>query len=127
MADAVFVVDDGMDIITNRIKGSGTEPKYLGIGTGATGAAADDTGLETASAEARTSGTTTQVTTTVTNDTYQVVAAVTSLSTQTVTEIALYDASTSGNCFLHGTFSGIPLNADDAVQFTVKVKFDQSA
>ena len=74
----------GKGITTNRIKGSGTEPAYVGIGVGATGAArtaaVGDTALSTA-VETRTLGTSTQQTTSVTNDTYQVVGTVTATST----------------------------------------------
>lgn len=124
MADAVYVVAGGHSIETNRLKGTGTEPKFCGWGTGATAALPADTGLETAAAEARTDGTSTQQTTTVANDTYQVIAAITCAGAgKTITEIALYDALTAGNVYLHGTFSGIPLSISDAVQFTIKVKY----
>ena len=44
---ATFVVDGGLDITTNRIKGSGTEPLNVGWGTGAGTAARGDTSLFT--------------------------------------------------------------------------------
>jgi hypothetical protein len=126
MADVCVITNVGLGLTTGRIKGSNSlEPKYLGWGTGTTPAAITDTGLQTPSAEARTNGTSTQETTTIANDTYQVVAAVASLSNQTITEIGLFDASVAGNMYLHATFSGLPLNAEDAVQFTVKVKQTQ--
>ena len=52
-ADVVKVVNNGLAIITNRIAGAGTEPKWVHWGTGATAAAVANTALETARAEAR--------------------------------------------------------------------------
>lgn len=98
-----------------------TRPTYIGWGTGTTAAAATDTGLETASAEARTNGTPTQQTTTVAGDTFQVVGTVTSTSSQTISEAALFDASTAGNCYVHGVFTGIPLGNGDSIAFTVQI------
>lgn len=126
MADAIFVVDKGLDIVTNRIIGAGTEPKFIGWGTGTTPATAGDTGLQTPGTEARVSGTSSRVQTSTANDTYQVVGTITcSGAAKAITEVALYDASTNGNCFLHGTFSPINVNVGDSIQFTIKSVFNQ--
>jgi hypothetical protein len=126
MADTVKILDDGMAIITNRIKGAGTEPKFVGWGVGTTAAANDDTGLETASAEARTECTTTRQQTNVANDTYRAVGSITCAGAgKAITEIALFDASTDGNAFLRATFSEINVNVGDSIEFTVNSVFDQ--
>lgn len=98
-----------------------TKPSYIGWGTGSTAAANADTGLQTPSAEARTNGTATRTTTSVTNDTFQVVGTITSSSSQTISEAALFDASTSGNCYVHGVFTGIALGNGDSIAFTVQI------
>ncbi len=124
MADVVKVVNAGLAIITNLLSGlGGTVPKYVGWGTGTTPATTSDSGLETPSAESRTDGTPTRETDTVTNDTFQVVGAIESASTQAITEVGLFDAATSGNLFLHGTFSAINVNSGDSIQFTIKTVF----
>jgi len=126
MADAIFVVDKGLDIITNRLVGAGTEPNYIGWGTGTTPATAVDTGLQTPGAETRVFGTSSRVQTSTANDTYQVVGIITcSSAAKAITEVALYDAPTGGNCFLHGTFSPINVNVGDSIQFTIKSVFNQ--
>lgn len=128
MANSAYVVDNGLAIVTNRLIGNGTEPKYIGWGTGTTDATQTDTGLQTASAEARTSGTSSQQTTNTTNDTYQVTGSILSLSTQTISELALFDALTDGNCYLHAVFNGadaIALDAGDSVAFTIKSVYNQ--
>lgn len=120
---ATKVVNAGLAIITNRMKGAGTEPVHVAWGTGAGTTAVTDTTLFTEAAEARTAGTSTRVTTTVTNDTYQVVGTITSLSAQTITNAGLFDAAAAGNLFLKGDFTGIPLAINDSIQFTIQAQF----
>lgn len=117
---ANVLTNAGRAIIANRIKGSGTEPVYVAWGTGAGTAAAADTTLFTESAEARVAGTSTVVTTTVTNDTYQVVGTITASATRAITNAGLFDASTSGNLFVKGDFATVNLATGDAIQFTIK-------
>lgn len=120
---ATVIANTGKAIVTNRLKGAGTEPNYAHWGTGAGTAAATDTTLFIASAEARVAGTSTQQTTTTTSDTYQVVATITSAGTQTITNFGLFDASTAGNLFLKGDFTGVALAASESIQFTAKAVF----
>lgn len=120
---ATVITNAGRDIITNRIKGSGTEPVYVGWGTGAGTAAVADTTLFTEASESRVSGTSSRVTTSVTNDTYQVVGTITADGSKTITNAGLLDASTSGNLFLKGDFTGVALVAGESIQFTMKAQF----
>lgn len=123
---ATVLTTAGKGITTNRIKGSGTEPAYVGIGVGATGAARTaavaDTALSTA-VETRTLGTSTQQTTSVTNDTYQVVGTVTATATRAVDEAGLFDAVSSGNMYLSATFPVVNLASGDSIQATLKVQY----
>lgn len=134
---ATFVVDAGLDITTNRIKGSGTEPLNIGWGTGAqTTTTRSDTGLGPTTVErdvdlagttgSRTAGTSTRQTTNTTNDTYQVVGTRTATGAGTVTCAGLFDNVTigSGNMYLKGDFVGIGLSSGDAIQFTIKAVYD---
>lgn len=120
---ATVVTDAGRGIITNRIAGSGTEPKHVAWGTGAGTAAVADTTLFTESAESRTSGTSSRVTTSVTNDTYQVVGTITATGSRTITNAGLFDAATSGNLFVKGDFTGVVLASGESIQFTFQVQF----
>lgn len=119
---ATLLVNGGKAIVTNRIKGAGTEPNYVAWGTGAGTTAATDTTLFT-EVGSRTAGTSTQQTTSTTNDTYQVVGTLTAGSTETITNAGLFDASSSGNLFVKGDFTGITLNSGDSIQFTFKTQF----
>lgn len=94
MATTVVVTAKGREIIVNSMKGTATEPKVLGWGTGSQTAATTDVGPFIESAESRVTGTSTVQTTTTTNDTYQVVGTITSSSTQTIAEVFLTDSAT---------------------------------
>jgi hypothetical protein len=127
---ATLVVNGGKGIITNRLKGAGTEPLNVGWGTGAGTTAAADTTLFTealvtlaAGTTDHTAGTSTQQTTTTTNDTYQVVATRTATGAGTVTNAGLWDAASGGNLFLKGDFTGIGLVSGDSILFTFKAVF----
>mgnify|MGYP003343073302 CR=1 FL=1 len=120
---ATLLVNTGKAIVTNYLNGgAATQPKYVAWGTGAGTTAATDTTLFT-EVTPRVSGTTSQVTTSTTNDTFQVVGTQTAGTSETITNAGLFDASTSGNLFVEGNFTGIPLSTGDSIQFTFKVQF----
>ena len=119
---ATVVTNVGKGIIWNRMLGSGTEAKYVAWGTGSTTAAITQTALVAESAEARTNGTSSRITTTTTNDTYQVTGTITSASGQTIAESGLFDASTTGNMFTRGDFTGVALLTGESIAFTWTVQ-----
>lgn len=122
------VTNAGKALIASRMYDSSgqAEPKYVAMGTGATGAdrtaAAADTALSN-EVETRTSGTSSSVTTTVTGDTHQVTGTVTATSSRSVDEAALFDAAAAGNMYVSATMGVITLAASDSIAFTWKVKF----
>lgn len=121
---ATVFANAGKAITTNRIKGAGTEPNYVAWGTGAGTAAITDTTLFTEATEARTLGTSTQQTTTVTNDTYRVVGAITVAGAgKTITNAGTFDAAAAGNLMVKGDFTGLPLLVGDSITFTVNLAF----
>jgi hypothetical protein len=95
--------------------------KYIGWGTGS-GQTAASNALAAAAAEARTTGTLSQVTTTVTNDTYQVAGTITATGTRAITEVGVFDAAAAGNMDIYGDFSVVNLASGDSISFTIKVK-----
>lgn len=120
---ATLLVDTGKAIVTNYLNGgAATQPKYVAWGTGAGTTAASDTTLFT-EVLPRVSGTTSQVSTSTTDDTFQVVGTQTAGSSVTITNAGLFDASTSGNLFIKGDFTGVPLSSGDSIQFTFKCQF----
>ena len=127
---ATVLTDKGRDITTARLRAVGTEPLNIGWGTGAGTAAVTDLTLFTealvtlaAGTTDHTVGTSSQVTTTVTNDTYQVTGTRTATGTGTVTNAGLWDAASGGNLYMKGDFAGIALVSGDAIAFTIKVKY----
>lgn len=130
---ATVLTDAGRAIITNRLKGSGTEPVYVAWGTGAGTAAVTDTTLFTEKADdlstgsgTRVTGTSTRVTTDVTNDTWQLVGTITATGSGTVTNAGCFDSATiaAGNLFIKGDFTGIGLSSGDSIEFTFKLDID---
>lgn len=130
---ATFVVDAGLGITTDRVKGvGGTEPLHIGWGIGAGTAAATDTALFSevavdlsATTGTRTTGTSSQQTSSTTNDTYRVAGTRTATGAGTVTNAGLFDNNTigSGSLFLKGDFTGIGLASSDSIAFTIDATY----
>lgn len=128
------VVNAGLAQITNRFKGSGTEPVYIGWGSG-TGTTVvanttlfieTDTDGSTTASVTRTTGTSTQQTTTATNDTWQLTGTRTLVTAASfaVTNSGCFDqAALGGNCFIKGDFSTINLNTGDSIAYTIKAVY----
>lgn len=124
---ATVVANTGKANFTQGIRRAGTEPVYIGWGTGAGTSNASDTTLFTedtggSPAYARATGTSSQVTTSTTNDTWQLVGTLTANASKTITNAGCFDASTSGNLAVKGDFSGVALNTNDSIQFTIQVQ-----
>jgi hypothetical protein len=123
---ASLVVSTGKAIISGRMFGtspSQAEPRYLGWGTGAGAGSASSTDVSTPATEARATGTSTQFTTTVTNDTHQVVGTLTANANKTITNVGIFDAGGNGLsafgwsavCHLRWSLAGPQLGRFDPV------------
>jgi hypothetical protein len=126
---ATVVTTIGKAIAAKRHLGSTpaqAEPLYIGMGVGATGAArtavAADTALSTA-VESRVAGTSSNVTVTTANDTYQTVGTITATATRAVDEAGTFDASTAGQMDISATFAVVNLASGDSLQLTFKKTF----
>lgn len=126
-----LVVSTGKAIISGRMIGtspSQAEPRYLGWGTGASAGAASSTNVSTPATEARATGTSTLVTTSVTNDTHQVVGTLTANANKTITNVGIFDAAGTGSPpsggALYAIFDGLSqaLNSGDSIQFTARIQ-----
>ena len=96
MATVVKITSKGREVVAGRMRGgtpTQTEPLNVGWGVGTVAATVFDVGMFKEAAEARVAGTSSLVTITSTNDTYQVVGTITSASGQTIAEALLSDAS----------------------------------
>ena len=127
MADVVYCVDAGLAIITNLMKGSGTEPKWIDQGTGTTPADPADTAMETPGPEDRTVGTSSRATTNEPNDTYRVVGIIAKTAAAAdITEVGTLDALTAGNMGVHATFGAIHLEVGNSITWTIDTALDQA-
>jgi len=97
---------------------------YIAVGTGTTAATATDTQLETEETEnslGRSAGTGTRVTTTVANDTCQIVKSFSVTGSVAVTESGVLNAGAAGILLCRQTFSAINVADGDTLQITWKV------
>lgn len=120
-----MVTTSGKATAANRLQTTPTRnpPKFIAIGTGATGAArtavAADTALST-EVETRATGTESIVTVTAANDAYQTQGTITATGARSVDEAGTFDASTVGNIDISATFGVITLASGDSLQLTFK-------
>ena len=127
MADIVTIVDGGLAIITNRMNGGGTEPKWIDQGTGTTSPTNTDTALETPGPEARTVGVVSRVTTNTAKDTYRVVGTIAKTTAAAdITEVATFDALTAGNMAVRAVVGAIHLELGNSIEWTIDQILDQA-
>jgi len=125
---ANLVTTSGKGLISGRINGVGSPaaPTAMAIGTGAVAANAADTALgaeSTGNGSDRGAGTATLVTTTVANDTCQLVKSWTVLTTFAITEMGIFNNAVSGGTLLvRNVFSAYNLQANDTFEITHKLK-----
>lgn len=120
MANGQVFTNAGRAIASNLVSGlGGTTPHWIGWGTSVTTPVVADTALGTASSEARTVGSLSRTTTSVTNDNVRCTGTITSTQTQAITEVGTFDALTSGNMFIHAVFSAVNVVSGDSIAFTV--------
>jgi hypothetical protein len=126
---ATVVTNKGKAMFADRLRTSPgkytTSPKFLALGVGAHAAertaVAADTALSNEK-ETRTSGTESTITTTQTEDTYQVTGTQTATAERAVDECGLFDASSTGNMFTSATIATDTLLNEDSITWTWKVQ-----
>lgn len=124
---ATVLPDTGKQWIVDKMDDTSvTSMNRIGWGTGAGTAAEANTTLFTEDTDGRATATLSQVTTTVTGDTFQAVGTITSTGTKTITNAGLFDAATedTGNMLIKGDFTGIPLLSGDSIEFTMTLQVD---
>lgn len=121
------ITNAGLAIASNLLSGvGGTVPKWLGVGSGATGAARTavkaDTALSAPVGSRVGTNAPTRQTTTVTNDTVRLQQTYThSGAAAAIDEAGIFDASTSGNMFISATFGVNTLGDGDSLQLTYDI------
>lgn len=126
------IQNNGLANLTGAWAAYATVPKWIQWGTGTGAAASANAVTTTGTGEARTNGTVSQQTTTVTNDTFQVTGTITATNTRAITEVGVFTTqgtggpppvSDLGNMCIYGDFSTINLASNDLIAFTIKVQF----
>lgn len=108
-------------------QGSTAPYAYIAVGTGATAANVTDTTLQTETATSglsRALGTTSRVTTDVTNDTAQITKTFSVSGTVAVTESGVFNAASTGTLLARQTFSAINVVNGDSLTITWKIDVD---
>ena len=100
---------------------TGLATPYVGWGTGAGTAAVGNTTLFTEVTAERAASTQSITTNNVANDRLRNICTLTSVSGATITNAGLFDASSSGNLWVKGDFTGVLLAAGDKIQFTIDI------
>lgn len=121
-----LITSAGKAGLASRIGGAGAEAAftYLAMGTGVTAANIADTTLQTelaTSGLSRANSTTSRVTTTVTNDTAQLLNTFSVTGTVAVTECGILNAASAGTLLSRQVFSAINVVNTDNLQITYKV------
>lgn len=121
------ITNAGKAAVAGLINGVGsTTYTFMAIGSSATVAGATDTALAaeiTSPSLDRIAATASRATTTVTNDTDQLVHTFSSTATQTVQEVGIFDTATSsaGTMISRATFAAKNLTSGDTLQVTHKI------
>lgn len=123
------IQDAGLANLTAAWVAYASLPKFLQWGTGTGAAKSANVVTTTTTTEARTSGTASQQTGSVTNDKYQVTGTITAAGARAITEVGVFDAAgaasppVGGNMGIYGDFAVINLAAGDSIAFTIGVTF----
>lgn len=112
-----------VDVMDPATRSGVADMKHIGWGSGTTAAAVAQTALVSENAEARTSGTVSQPA----SHQYQVSGTITATGSRVVEEVALFDASTSGNMGVRATHGQLNLESGDEVTYTIIVAFKDSS
>lgn len=132
---ANLIVNAGIAGMASRTNGSGGAAAFtsIGQGTGVTAANATDTTLQTGVNASGTgdggvhvlptaSVTASLTTTTITNDTAQLVGTVSELATIAITESGVFNADSAGTMLCRQVFTAVNVVSGDTLQFTWKIK-----
>lgn len=99
---------------------------YLALGTSATAVAATDTTLTaeiTDSGLERAAGTVSRVTTTTTNDTYQITKTWTATGSKTVEEVGVFNAASAGTMLSHALTTSKTVSSGETITGTYSLRF----
>ena len=112
-------------LIGTDTTGGATAFDYIAIGTGTVAAVVGDTTLD--AEEYRQAGTGTTVTTTQTNDTFQLQSTFSITGSHAITEAGVLNAGSNGVLLCRTTFAALNVVSGDSLTFTFKIQVKQGA
>lgn len=115
---ATVLTQVGEEWIVDMLDGGSVGTQYIGWGTGAGTAAKGDTALFTEASETRQAATRSQPAA----DKLRYVGTMTADATKTITNSGVLTLVSGGVLIIHGDFTGIPLNQNDQIQFTIDME-----
>jgi hypothetical protein len=115
---ATVLTQVGEEWIVDMLDGGTVGTQYIGWGTGVGTVAKGDTGLFTEASEARVSATRSQAAA----DKIRYVGTMTADGVKTITNAGVLTLSTGGVLIIHGDFTGIPVQLNDQIQFTIDME-----
>lgn len=118
---ATVFTQAGEELAADLFDGTAAAPAnhYIHWGTGTNVAAKGNTALQTPGAEARVVAVRSQPAA----DVNRFVATITATSGKTVTEAGLFTASSAGIMPVRGDFTGVVLNTNDRIEFTIDIEW----
>ncbi len=127
MCKSNLMTNSGLAGMASRDNGAGAEAifNYIAIGIGVVAAAVTDTALAseiTSNGGQRTIGAATRVTTSVTNDTAQLVNTFTFTGAFTVTESGIFNAASAGTLKCRQVIGGVSVVSGDSLQIIWQTK-----
>lgn len=116
---ATVVTTAGLNWFTDLFDGTVTKPAnyYISSGTGAGTAVVGNTTLNTEVSEPRVAAALSQPSANIN----RAIATQSYTGTKTITNAGLLTASSSGVLLVHGDFTGIAVDASDAIEYTIEI------
>lgn len=107
-----------IDVLDGSIDNQSSFDQYVAWGTDSTGAVKGDSALGTEASEDRVAGSRSQPSA----DVIQWTATMTADGTKTIAEAGLLTATAAGTLIIRGDFTGVSLNANDKIDFTIQLE-----
>jgi hypothetical protein len=121
-----LVVDAGLAFLSGLLGGTGTVPTYIALGTDDTAVAGNQTTLVaeiTDSGLERATGTVSQETTTVTDDSYQITKTFTATGSKTIEEAGIFNDPSAGTMLSRALTTSKAIANGEQIAVTYKLVF----
>lgn len=124
-----LVVNGGLAFLSGLLNGTGTVPTYIALGTDSTAVAGTQIALEAEIVDSgleRAVGATSQVQTTVANDSWQITKTFTATGSKTIEEVGIFNNSSGGTMLSRALTTSKALSNGESIAASYKVVFANS-